>query len=263
MEAAFMKITEKRCVVLDMDGTVYLGDKPIQGAVDFIINNWTSLDFYFLTNNTSKSPSTYITKLNRMGIPAGEEQILSPVLPLVDYLRRNNIATAYVVGNQDFCCDLHRRMPELQNVEKKPQAVILAFDTELTYKKLATSALLLEHNPDTLFLATHPDKVCPTENGPIPDVGSMLALYKVATGRSPQCIFGKPDPNILKPLLEKYNRRDMVMAGDRLSTDKKLAENAGIDFILVLSGEATLEDALAESIQPTVIAANLGMAWED
>ena len=258
-----MKIAEKRCVVLDMDGTVYLGDKPIQGAVEFIINNWNRLDFYFLTNNTSKSPSTYIRKLNRMGIPAGEEQILSPVLPLVDYLRRNRIETAYVVGNQDFCGDLRRRMPELQQTADNPQAVILAFDTELTYEKLATSALLLEHHPDMLFLATHPDKVCPTENGPIPDVGSMLALYKVATGRSPQCIFGKPDPNILRPLLEKYARKDMVMAGDRLSTDKKLAENSGIDFILVLSGEATLEEALKESIPPTVIAADLGRAWEE
>ncbi len=263
MEAAFMKIAEKRCVVLDMDGTVYLGDKPIRGAVDFIISNWNRLDFYFLTNNTSKSPSTYIRKLNRMGIPAGEEQILSPVLPLVDYLRKNNIRTAYVVGNQDFCGDLHRRMPELQQTPENPQAVILAFDTELTYEKLATSALLLEHRPEMPFLVTHPDKVCPTENGPIPDVGSMLALYKVATGRSPQCIFGKPDPNILKPLLDKYDRKEMVMAGDRLSTDKKLAENACIDFILVLSGEATLEEALSEKIQPTVIAADFGKAWEN
>ena len=129
-------------------------------------------------------------------------------------------------------------------------------------KRLALDLVLLD-DPDMLFLATHPDKVCPTENGPIPDVGSMLALYKVATGRSPQCIFGKPDPNILRPLLEKYARKDMVMAGDRLSTDKKLAENSGIDFILVLSGEATLEEALKESIQPTVIAADLGRAWEE
>ena len=258
-----MKISEKRCVVLDMDGTVYLGDKPIEGAVEFIIKNWDRLDFYFLTNNTSRSPSTYIQKLNRMGIPAGEGQILSPVLPLVDYLRKNHIGTAYVVGNRDFCGDLRRRMPELKQSADHPQAVILAFDTELTYEKLATSALLLEHCPDMLFLATHPDKVCPTENGPIPDVGSMLALYKVATGRSPQCIFGKPDPNILRPLLEKYDTKEMVMAGDRLSTDKKLAEDSGIDFILVLSGEATLEACLAESIQPTVIASDLGKAWED
>ena len=69
-----------------------------------------------------------------------------------------------------------------------------------------------------------------------------MSLFETATGRRPQHIFGKPDPAVLGTLLQSYDRKDMVMVGDRLSTDKKLAENAGIDFILVLSGEAKLSD---------------------
>ncbi len=258
-----MKISEKRCVVLDMDGTVYLGNIPIPGAVDFIKKNWEKLDFHFLSNNTSKAPDTYVKKLNGMGIPATLDLILSPTTPLVDFLKENGIHTAYIVGNRDFCRDLASRMPELKQQEEGAQAVILAYDTELTYEKLSRSAILLENHPEILFLATHPDKVCPSPEGPLPDVGSMLALYKVATGREPQHIFGKPDPTVLQPLLKKYRKEEMVMAGDRLSTDKKLAENAGIDFILVLSGEATLEEAKAEAVQPTVIAEDLGKAWEE
>ena len=258
-----MKKADKRCVILDMDGTVYVGPIPITGAVDFIKRNWNELDFHFLSNNTSKSPDTYVRRLNSMGIPARLDQILTPAMPLVLFLRENSIGTAYVVGNRDFCEDLARRMPELRQQEEGAQAVILAYDTELTYQKLARSALLLQNHPEVLFLATHPDKVCPSPEGPVPDVGSMLALYETATGRKPQHIFGKPDPFIISPLLQKYSRSEMVMAGDRLSTDKKLAENAGIDFILVLSGEATREDAAREKIQPTVIAENLGTAWED
>ena len=257
-----MKISDKRCVVLDMDGTVYLGSMPITGAVEFIKKWWDRLDFYFLSNNTSKSPETYVKKLNGMGIKADLSKILTPVMPLVDFLKTHGITTAYVVGNQDFCSDLSKRMPELQQAENGAQAVIVAYDTELTYQKLARSALLLQNHPEILFLATHPDKVCPSHEGPLPDVGSFLALYKIATGRSPQYVFGKPDSNILQPLLQKYSKETMVMAGDRLSTDKKLAENAGIDFILVLSGEATLEDVRQEERQPTVIANDLGQAWE-
>lgn len=258
-----MRISEKKCVVLDMDGTVYLGNIPIPGAVDFIRKNWNRLDFHFLSNNTSKAPDTYVKKLNGMGIPATLDLILSPTTPLVDFLRENKISTAYIVGNTDFKRDLRMRMPELNQQEDNAQAVILAYDTELTYEKLSRSAVLLENNPEVLFLATHPDKVCPSPEGPLPDVGSMIALYKVATGREPQYIFGKPDPKVLAPLLKKYSKEEMVMAGDRLSTDKKLAENAGIDFILVLSGEATLEDALAEKTAPTVIAEDLGKAWDN
>lgn len=257
-----MNWAEKKCIVLDMDGTIYMGDIPIEGAVKFICDHWNDVQFYFLSNNTSKSPDTYIAKLNRMGIPATKDRLLSPVTPLIDFLRENKISRAYIVGNRDFKKDMAERMPELEQTRENAQAVILAYDTELDYKKLSESALLLQ-NPDILFLATHPDLVCPSPEGPLPDVGSFIELYHAATGRRPQFIFGKPDPAVLAPLLKKYAKKDIVMAGDRLSTDKKLAENAGIDFALVLSGEATLKDLEKEEKQPECVLEHLGRAeWK-
>ena len=85
-----------------------------------------------------------------------------------------------------------------------------------------------------------------------------MSLFETATGRRPQHIFGKPDPAVLGTLLQSYDSKDMVMVGDRLSTDKKLAENAGIDFILVLSGEAKLSDLPGLERQPTLVVDNLG-----
>lgn len=252
--------SHKRCIVLDMDGTVYLGHIPIDGAVRFIQEHWLDADFYFLSNNTSKSLQTYIDRLNSMGIAARPEQLLSPVTPLVDFLRANKITRAYPVGNADFQNELRQRMPELELGHENAQAVILAYDTDLTYEKLARSALLLQ-KPETLFLATHPDLVCPSPDGPLPDVGSFIELYHAATGRRPQHIFGKPDPAVLAPLLAKYDKKDMIMVGDRLSTDKKLAENAGIDFALVLSGEATAEDLAKEERKPAVVLPDLGHAF--
>lgn len=252
--------SKKRCIILDMDGTIYLGHIPIKGAVKFIQEHWNETDFYFLSNNTSKSPQTYIERLNKMGIPARFDQLLSPVAPLVNFLRANKITCAYPVGNDDFRADLAQRMPELRQDHNGAQAVILAYDTDLKYEKLARSALLLQ-KPETLFLATHPDLVCPSPEGPLPDVGSFIELYHTATGRRPQHIFGKPDPAVLEPLLARYAKSDMIMVGDRLSTDKKLAENAGIDFALVLSGEASKEDAAKEAIQPTVTLPDLGYAY--
>ena len=249
----------KKCVILDMDGTIYLGHIPIAGAVGFIRERWQDLDFFFCSNNTSKSPQSYVDKLRGMGIPAQPEHLLSPVTPLVDFLREGGIRRAYPVGNADFRKDLSGRMPELTLTEDAAQAVILAYDTELTYEKLARSALLLQ-KPEVLFLATHPDVVCPSPEGPLPDAGSMASLYATATGRRPQRIFGKPDPAILAPLLRRYRREEMVMVGDRLSTDKRLAENAGIDFVLVLSGEAGPDDLRKEERRPALVLADLGEA---
>lgn len=252
----------KRAIVLDLDGTVYVGHIPIKGAVRFIQSHWNDVDFYFLSNNTSKSLATYLDKLRGMGIPAREDQFLSPVAPLVAWLRREGIRNIYPVGNGDFLEDLRRSMPEVRLGEEGAQAVVLAYDTDLTYAKLATSALLLQ-KPEVRFLATHPDLVCPSPQGPLPDVGSFIEMYHTATGRRPERIFGKPHPAVLEPLLARYAPEDMIMVGDRLSTDKKLAENAGMDFALVLSGEATLEDLRREERQPREVLEHLGCArWE-
>ncbi len=251
----------KKCFVLDLDGTVYLGDIPIQESVDFIIRHWNDIDFQFLSNNTSKSPATYVSKLTKMGIPATLDRILSPVTPLVAHLRKHAIHTVYPVGNHDFVACLRERMPELTvldySTSEGAQAVVLAYDTELTYEKLTHAALLLQ-DPDVAYLATHPDLVCPSPKGPLPDAGSFMALFETATGRRPQHIFGKPDPAVLGTLLTAYRREEMVMVGDRLSTDKKLAENAGIDFILVLSGEAGASDLPGLERQPTLVLETLG-----
>lgn len=251
----------KKCFVFDLDGTVYLGDIPIQPTVDFIRNHWDTIDFFFLSNNTSKSLETYIQKLNKLGILAEAKHILSPITPLISHLRKHKLTTIYPVGNSDFIACLKKNMPEVTISEKNCQAVVLAYDTELTYQKLATSALLLQDASIT-FVATHPDLVCPTPQGPIPDVGSFMALYETATGRRPSHIFGKPETAVLEPIMQNYNKKEMVMVGDRLSTDKKLAENAGIDFILVLSGEAKLQDLPSLERQPTLVVQDLGALSE-
>ncbi|MDR3672612.1 MAG: HAD-IIA family hydrolase [Holophaga sp.] len=253
-----MDTSRKRCFVFDLDGTVYLGDRPIQGTIDFIKRNLASKEIFFLTNNTSKSLAEYQGKLARMGLEVGVERILSPLLPLLDYLQAQRIRRIYPVGNRSFRGFLRERMPGLVfTAGARCQAVVLAYDTELTYAKLAASCLLLQR-PEVQFLATHPDLVCPSARGPLPDAGSFARLYQAATGRLPERVFGKPDPAILGALLRRFRQDELVMVGDRLSTDKVLAENAGIDFILVLSGEASRADLPGLERQPALVLDDLG-----
>ena len=253
-----MDINNKKCFVFDLDGTVYLGDSPIRGTIDFIRRNLPRREIFFLTNNTSKNLEDYVEKLAGFGIHVGLERILSPLLPLVDYLEAQGICRLYPVGNASFQAYLEERMPDAEFTSGDDcQAVVLAYDTELTYRKLAESCLLLQR-PEVRFLSTHPDMVCPSAKGPLPDTGSFVRLYEGATGRLPEMIFGKPNTLVLSPLLGRFRQEEMVMVGDRLTTDKVLAENAGIDFILVLSGEAKREDLPALERQPTLVLDDLG-----
>lgn len=253
-----MDLRDKSCFVFDLDGTVYLGDRPIQGTIDFIRRNLARREIFFLTNNTSKNLAEYTQKLARFGIDVGLERVLSPLLPLVDHLREQAITRVYPVGNASFRAYLQERLPQLEFCAGADcQAVLLAYDTELTYEKLATSCLLLQR-PEVRFLSTHPDLVCPSQRGPLPDTGSFVKLYEAATGRLPELVFGKPNTLVLAPLLKRFRQEQMVMVGDRLSTDKLLAENAGIDFILVLSGEARRADLPELERQPSLVVDDLG-----
>ena len=253
-----MDINNKKCFVFDLDGTVYLGDRPIQGTIDFILRNLAQREIFFLTNNTSKNLDDYVRKLAGFGIEVGLEKILSPLLPLVDYLKDQDIRRIYPVGNTSFQSYVKEQMPDVIFTSGDDcQAVVLGYDTELTYQKLADSCLLLQR-PGVRFLSTHPDMVCPSAKGPLPDTGSFVRLYEGATGRLPELVFGKPNTLVLSPLLRRFRQEEMVMVGDRLTTDKVLAENAGIDFILVLSGEARHEDLPALERQPTLVLDDLG-----
>jgi HAD superfamily hydrolase (TIGR01450 family) len=253
-----MNIHDKKCFVFDMDGTVYLGDQPIQGTIDFIRRNLPRREIVFLTNNTSKNLDDYARKLARFGIHVGVEKILSPLLPLIDYLKEHGLRRVYPVGNRSFLTYLKEKLPGVEFTHGDAcQAVVLTYDTELTYQKLAESCLLLQR-PEVRFLSTHPDMVCPSAQGPLPDAGSFVRLYEGATGRLPEVVFGKPNTIILSPVLKRFAREETVMVGDRLTTDKLLAENAGIDFILVLSGEAKREDLPGLERQPALVVDDLG-----
>lgn len=249
---------KKSCFIFDLDGTVYLGNKPIPGTIDFIQRNLGVREIFFLTNNTSKNLDDYITKLAGFGIHIGIERMLSPLLPLVDYLIEEGITHIYPVGNSNFIRFIKERMPSVVFTDGDDcRAVVLGFDTELTYAKLEASCLLLQ-DPKVQFLATHADAVCPSPRGPLPDAGSFIALYETATGRTPDVVFGKPNTILLKSLLRQFTPEQMVMVGDRIYTDKILAENAGMDFILVLSGETRREDLATLERQPTLVLDDLG-----
>ena len=252
-------ISNKKCFVVDFDGTIYIGNKPIDGTIEFIKSNFKKFDFYFMTNNTSRNLNDYIDKLKVFGIETSLDRIISPLIPLIKYLNKHEIKNVFIVGNDKFKQYLKENILNINFTSDKNecQAVVVAYDTELTYEKLKDASLLL-HNIDIKLLATHEDVVCPTEFGNIPDIGSILGLLEVTTKRKPKVIFGKPNSVLLDTILEKYKKDEIAIVGDRLYTDKVLANNSNIDFVLVLSGETKREDIECLEKFPEAIVNDLG-----
>jgi len=102
--------------------------------------------------------------------------------------------------------------------------------------------------------------VCPTEHGFVPDCGCILSVLEQPTGRRPTVVFGKPSPHLVERVSKQCGRDHMVIVGDRLYTDGKMAHNVGCSFICVLSGDTTREQIheLSEDEFPSLIVKDLG-----
>ena len=256
------KLSDTHCFILDLDGTVYIGDRPIRGAVKFIDRSAYKKEFYFVSNNTSKLAEDYHLKLSAMNVTTIIDHVITPLAPLISYMQSHALQRIYLLGNARIETFVRQALPGLQLTADpdKCEALVVAYDTELTYEKLQNAAVLLQQNPRLPFLATHGDLVCPTEDGFIPDCGCILSVLEQTTGRRPHVIFGKPSPRLVKSVVDRFGSDRTAIVGDRLYTDGKMARNVGCSFICVLSGETTRKqiDDLDEDDFPTLIVKDLG-----
>lgn len=239
-------------IFLDLDGTIYLGGEPIEGALDFLERlKQRGIRRFFLSNNSSKSVSQYLEKLTSMGIPATEQDILLSTHDLLSWLKKEGITETYLVGTEGM-----REMLEDDGIRTRaqsPQYVVLGYDTEINYEKLSAASIHLHRGVP--MVASHPDIVCPSPDGGLPDTGAYIDLFEATTGVRPVHICGKPNPGmILHKIVELGLRPDnCAMVGDRLYTDIEMAERSGVHGILVLSGEATMSDASDATQKPSLI----------
>lgn len=242
-----------RCFALDMDGTIYLGEKWIAGAKEFLAKiEESGRSYVFLTNNSSKNPAVYVEKLHRMGWDVGEDKIITSGQAAIFYLQQHfSGKKVFLLGNPLLQEEFEQAGIILDDTA--PDVVVTAFDTSLTYEKMCKVCDFVREGLP--YLATHPDYNCPTENGFIPDAGAIHAFIHASAFRYPDRIIGKPNRDIVDYLVDrvKTERGQIAMVGDRLYTDIAAGVNNGLKSILVLSGEAVLEDAASSDTIPHLI----------
>jgi len=255
-------LSQVRCFLLDMDGTFYLGEQLLEGALDFIqVLQERGCEYLFLTNNSSKDSQQYVEKITRLGLPISRDKVLTSGEATAMHLQAQKPgAQVYVVGT----AALENEFKECGFVltDEAPDFIVLGFDTALTYTKLWKLCDLVRAGVP--YLATHPDYNCPTETGFMPDIGATIAFVKASTGREPDLIVGKPNRLLAEKAAERMGLplSAMCMIGDRLYTDIALGATAGIPTILVLSGETQADEVEGSPHQPTYIFQNLGAVAE-
>lgn len=238
---------------IDMDGTIYLGNKMFPYTKAFLdgLQN-AGKDFVFLTNNSSRNANDYFEKLRKMGLEIDHSRIYTSGDATIEYLLEMAPgARIFLMGTNNLEIDFANAGFIL--TDKDPEFVVLGYDLGFNYDKLEMACHLIRQGVP--FIATHPDLNCPLEDGKMaPDCGSLSAAIVASTGIVPKVI-GKPHHEMLNGLLRRVRARkeNLCIIGDRISTDIKMGVDFGVLNVLVLTGEAKIEDLQTSSITPDLV----------
>ncbi len=246
-------------LIFDMDGVIYRGKEPVEGAGELIrFLKEKGIPFIFLTNNSTKDPSMYREKLLSMGIDVPEEVIVTSGLATRLYMERHmEPGKVFVIGGDG----LHREMERLgwgivgiddarKGLWKEVKYVVVGLDPALTYEKLKYATLAIRNG--ARFIGTNPDTTYPAEEGLYPGAGSIIAALRASTDVEP-IIIGKPNEPAYEVARSRLNADEIWMVGDRLDTDIAFAKRFGMKAVMVLTGVSTLKDVEETGTRPDLV----------
>lgn len=253
------RLRKIRHLALDMDGTIYKGSTLFPFTRDFLASlREMGIGYTFLTNNPSKNVTDYLAKLANLGIEADASQIYTSTQSTIEHLQQHypKAKRIFALGTPSMCDEFRQTgfvVCEDSHLDE-PDAVVVAFDMTLNFSRLGRAAWWIAKGKP--FIATNPDRVCPTDQPTIwVDCGSICACLQAATGRAADAVMGKPHPSMLRGILQKHGLKpsELGMVGDRTYTDMAMAHSAGAIGILVLTGETTRDDADKYSPAPDLV----------
>lgn len=241
--------------VFDLDGTVLLGERLLPTVADTIARlRELGRRIVFLTNNPTKSPTSYANALAAMGVPAAPKDVVTSALVLVDYLQGIMPgARLMVIGEAALIQALEEGGFEIVSEAKRTNALIASFDRTFNYAKLQGAFDAVRAG--ARFFATNGDRYRPTPEGGEPDAASVIAAIEASTAKSCEQIVGKPSALTSRFLLDRLALRpdQCLLVGDRLETDVAMGLQAGMSAALVLTGATSMADAALSPIKATYV----------
>jgi NagD protein len=238
--------------LMDMDGVLVQEQNAIPGANEFLTRlRELGLPFLVLTNNSIYTQRDLAARLRRTGLDVPEESIWTSALATAQFLDDQRPGgSAFVIGESGLTTAMHDHGYTM--TERDPDYVVLGETRTYSFERITQAIRLVAAG--SRFIATNPDNVGPTPDGPLPATGSVAALISRATGVDPYYV-GKPNPLMMRSALNaiQAHSETTAMIGDRMDTDVVAGLEAGLETILVLSGVTSPGEAERYSYRPSKI----------
>ncbi|MGO9154136.1 HAD-IIA family hydrolase [Mycobacterium sp.] len=254
---------EYDCLLVDLDGTVFRGRRPTEGAVQALDEAGSRK--LFVTNNASRSADEVAAHLRDLGFTASAADVVTSAQSAAHLLvgQLSPDSPVLIVGTDALANEIAAvGLRPVRRYEDDPVAVVQGLSMTIGWPDLAEAALAIRAG--ALWVAANVDPTLPTERGLLPGNGSLVAALRTATGAEPQ-VAGKPGPQLMTDAMARGDFRSPLVIGDRLDTDIEGANAAGMPSLMVLTGVNTARDAVyAEPAQrPTYIGHDLRSLHQD
>ena len=254
---------EYDCLLIDLDGTVFRGRQPTDGAVQSL--DEVQSRKLFVTNNASRSADEVAAHLCELGFTATGADVVTSAQSAAHLLagQLSPDSPVLIVGTEALANEIAAvGLRPVRRYDDNPVAVVQGLSTTIGWPDLAEAALAIRAG--ALWVAANVDPTLPTERGLLPGNGSMVAALRTATGAEPR-VAGKPSPSLLTDAVARGDFRAPLVIGDRLDTDIEGANAAGLPSLMVLTGVNTARDAVyaQPAHRPTYIGHDLRSLHRD
>jgi HAD superfamily hydrolase (TIGR01450 family) len=258
------RLAAVRGLLVDMDGTLYIGQKAMPGAAEFMAYAQTDgLRRIVLTNNSSNARERYRDRLSALGIEVALDDVLTSGDSSAEWLAAHTeLRRPFVLGSpalEDACVRAGLKpMPAVPEYgTPAADCVLLGYDTTLTYAKLTDACLLVARGLP--YYATHADRTCIDPRGLLPDAGAFIAAIEITTDQRPT-VLGKPATSMLDAGLRRLGTPPelTLMVGDQLDTDLTLGLTHGLVSVLVLTGETSRARYEASGLRADLVVDDVG-----
>jgi HAD superfamily hydrolase (TIGR01450 family) len=247
--------------ILDLDGCVWVGGRPLPGAVDAIgALREAGKPAAFVTNNPREAGEEYVRRLWGIGVQASLGDVVT-VGGAVQHLLHETRSgrTAFVIGSKVLrrhVADANLKVLNGTDLASRADLVVVGGTDEFDFADLRNAVLAVQRGAE--LVATSRDRTYPMPDGMWPGAGAVLAAVEYATERT-AAIVGKPEPRLIETAVDRLGDGRTLVVGDSLGADVGAAAKAGLDSALVLTGGTTREEAeAAPEPRPQFVADSLG-----
>lgn len=246
-------------LLADLDGTLYRGREAVPGAVEAVCAaGERGVRTVYVTNNASRSPDDVAAHLAELGFPAAAHDVATSSQAAAALLAQQlpDGGKVLVVGTSALAAEIGAVGLTAVDTADGAAAVVQGLDPELCYRTLAEACIALRAG--AVWVACNVDPTLPSERGPVPGNGSLVAVLRTATRLQPQ-VAGKPAPALMQTASERGGGENPLVVGDLLDTDIRGGRAAGMATLLVLTGVSHAADLLAAppEARPDYVGADL------